>query len=37
MVQGIAGIKDGSYKLTIRDSSASGTSRVVTVTVKAKT
>jgi len=37
MVQGIAGIKDGSYKLTIRDSSASGTTRVVTVTAKAKT
>jgi hypothetical protein len=37
MVQGISGIKEGSYKLTIRDSSASGTSKVVTVTAKAKT
>jgi len=37
MVQSIAGIKDGSYMLTIRDSSASGTSRVVKVTAKAKT
>lgn len=37
MVQGIAGIKDGTYKLTIRDSSASGAFKVVTVTAKAKT
>ncbi len=35
-VQGTSAPKDGSFKLTIRDSSAARSSKVVTVTSKAK-
>ena len=35
-VSGVTGIKDGEYKLIIRDSSASGRTKMVPVTAKAK-